>query len=146
MASHHASQPAALLGDGQMAAELELFLDVGQLGPQPFRDGDAPQPEAPASPLPADVREAQEVERLRFAGTPRLACPGGVAPELDQPGLVGMQFQTELGESLAKVVQEQPGVIRMLEPPCGAPTSVSDQFPSSMTPALTHLRIRRRIR
>ena len=38
--------------------------------------------------------------------TPRAArCSGGIAPELDQPGLVGMQLQPELREPLTKIVR-----------------------------------------
>ena len=56
-----------------MPASPELGLDLAQLRPHPFRDRDAPQPEPPAPGLRADVREAQEVERLRLAQTPRRA-------------------------------------------------------------------------
>ncbi len=36
-------------------------------------------------------------------------------PELDQPGLVGVQLQTELRESLTKVGKEPPRVLLVLE-------------------------------
>ena len=60
-------------------------------------------------PLPlvrADVREAQEVERLRLTQPPRLPTFGRVASELDQPRLVRVQLQTELREPLAKLGEE----------------------------------------
>jgi len=57
----------------------ELVVNRFQLGPHPFRDRDPLQPEPPVPRLRADVREAQEVERLRLALT--LGCPGmGRAP------------------------------------------------------------------
>ncbi len=58
----------------------------------------------------------QKVERLRFPVAPGRTIPGGVTPELDQPGLVGMQLQTELRESLPKIDQEPLGVRFVLEP------------------------------
>ena len=51
--------------------------DLLELGPHPLRDRDPPHPEAPVPCLPADVREAEEVERLRLtpARAPvRAAC------------------------------------------------------------------------
>jgi len=70
MSSHHARQPPSLLEDGQMPASHELILHLLQLRPQPLRSGDALEPEAPVSPLPADVREAEKVERLRLGESP----------------------------------------------------------------------------
>src|ERR671910_1322357 len=93
-----------------------LVFDLGQLGPHPLRDGLTHQPEVPGLGLPADVREAQEVERLGLADASRLAVAGGEAPELDQPRLVGMQFQAELRHPLAKLSEELPSVTLMLEP------------------------------
>ena len=104
--SHHACQPPPLLRDGLMPASLELVVDLSQLRPHPLRDRDTPQPEAPVPGLPADVREAQKVERLRLAQTPRCRSLGGAPPELDQPRLVRVQLQPELREPLAKLGQE----------------------------------------
>jgi hypothetical protein len=41
--------------------------------------------------------------------------PGGVSPELDQPGFVGMQFQPELRKPLTKIGQEPLRILRILE-------------------------------
>src|SRR5919106_1587146 len=98
-----------------MPASLELVLDLLELGPQPLRDGVALEPETPVLALPADVREAQEVECLRLAEAPCRSSLDGEPPELDQPGLVGMQFQPELRESLTEVVEELLGVTQMLK-------------------------------
>ena len=76
MPAHHAGQPPSLLRDGLMPAALELVLDLRQLRPHPFRDRDTPDPEPPVLRRRADVREAQEVERLRLAQTPRLPIAG----------------------------------------------------------------------
>jgi hypothetical protein len=84
MSSHYAGQPSALLGDGQMPASLELVFDLSKFGPHPFLDRGAPKPEASAPALPADVREAQEVERFGLAESTLCPVRGGVPPELDQ--------------------------------------------------------------
>ena len=47
----------------------------------------------------------QEIERLGPAQTPRRAVPGGVPPELDQPGFVRVQRQPEIRQPLAKIGQ-----------------------------------------
>ena len=65
----------------------------------------------PALARRADVRQAQEVERLRFAQTPLASLPGRMPPELDQPGLVRVQLQPELREPLAKLRQELPRIL-----------------------------------
>ena len=62
------------------------------------------------------MREPQERERLRFALAPRCPPPGGVPPELDQPGLTGVQFQAEPREPAAQLGQEPLGVLPVLEP------------------------------
>jgi len=62
------------------------------------------------------VREAQEVERVGLAEATLRPALGGEPAELDEARLVGVQFQVELRESLAKVVKEPPCVTLMLEP------------------------------
>lgn len=115
MSSHHARQPAPLVGDGLVPAVLELVLDLLELGPQSLRDGMTPKPEAAVLALPTDVGQAQEIERLRLPEAPRCPSPSGKAPELDQSGLVGVQLQTELRKPLTEIVEELPGVTLMLE-------------------------------
>jgi hypothetical protein len=116
MSSHHARQPPSLLEDGQMPASHELILHLLQLRPQPLRSGDALEPEAPVSPLPADVREAEKVERLRLGESPFRSVLRCIAPELDQPGLLGMQLQVELRKPFTKVVEELFCITTMLGP------------------------------
>ena len=47
---------------------------------------------------------------------PGCPVPGSMPPELDQPGLVRVQFQPELREPAAELFQEPLGVIFVLEP------------------------------
>src|ERR1700682_4422607 len=99
-----------------MPAPQALVFDLSQLGPHPLRAGLALQPETPVPRLPAEVREAEKVERLGLADASGRSGPGGVPTELDEPRLVGVQLQVELRQPLAKVSEEPPSVTLMLEP------------------------------
>jgi len=59
---------------------------------------------------------SQEVKRLRLPLATGRTGSGGVAPELDEPRLVGMQLQVELRKPLSKVAEELLGVRLVLEP------------------------------
>jgi hypothetical protein len=87
-----------------------------QLRPHPFRDRDPPDPEPAVPGLRADVREAQEIERLRLTQAPGCPFRGGEPPELDQPGLARVLFQPELREPLPEPGQEPSGVLAILNP------------------------------
>ena len=69
-----------------MHAPPKLLLDLSQLASYAFADRFAPYHEAPETVLPADVREAQKVERLRlpFSSTfpVLLGKPAEVEPSL----------------------------------------------------------------
>lgn len=67
--------------------------------------------EVTLSRLSTRVGEAEEVEGWRFASA---ISPCG-ATEADEPGLVGVQFQTELREALAGGGQEGFGLVTVLE-------------------------------
>src|SRR6266542_5274856 len=98
-----------------MPASHQLGLDLAQLRLQPLRLGDALELKASVAGLPADVREAQEPERLRLAESPLLSSLGGEPAELDQARLLGGQLQVELRKPAAKLGEEPLGVITMLE-------------------------------
>src|SRR6516225_734426 len=112
----HARQPAPLLGDGPVTAPPELGFHLLQLRPHPLFDGDAPEPEAPVPGLPANMGEAQEVERLRFRQTALSPVLRRKAAELDKAGLVRMQLQAELRKPLSKILQEPLCITEVLEP------------------------------
>src|SRR5664279_3711309 len=99
-----------------MPAPLQLVIDLPQLGPHPFRLGLAPNPEPPLPPGCTDVRETEEGERLRLTQPARPTTFGRVASEFDQPCLVRVKLQTELGEPVAKRGKESVGVVTMLKP------------------------------
>lgn len=79
-----------------MAASPELLLDVRQLGHHAFASRFPPDSEIALLVLAAVTREAQEVERLRFSFPSPFSISLGPFPELDQPRLVRVQFQSEL--------------------------------------------------
>ena len=99
-----------------MPAPLQLVIDLPQLGPHPFRLGLAPNPEPPLPPGRTDVRETEKGERLRLTQPARPTTFGRVASEFDQPRLVRVKLQTELGEPVAKRGKEPVGVVTMLKP------------------------------
>src|SRR6185295_13800843 len=99
-----------LLGDGLMPTSAELGLHLAQLPPHPPSHRPPSKQETSGPRLRANVREAEEVERFRLAETMPGAVRSGGAPELEQTGLVGVQLQGELCESLAKLLEEPLGV------------------------------------
>lgn len=92
MPLHHGSQPPPLCRDRPMPSPHQDLADLFDLHPQSFRDGLAPQRETPVWSLGADVRKSEEVEGLRLPLAPLFAVVDGKAPELDQSGLLLVEF------------------------------------------------------
>ena len=65
--------------------------------------------------LPADVGEAKEVERFRFAKPLSLAGLSRIAAKLDQPGLGRMELQRKLLQPVSHHAQEALAVGLMLK-------------------------------
>src|SRR2546427_5113670 len=103
VATHHRLQPLAHFGDGFVHASLKFGFHLIQLRLQPFANR-LPQHREPsiAPLLHADVRKAQEVERLRFPFSTPLPLVDRKRTELQKPRLLGMQFQVELLHSFRK--------------------------------------------
>lgn len=79
---------------------MKLQLDLRQLVTKPLRDGLPLNLKRALSSLPADVREAQKVEGLRFAQTPLVSPLPCEAAELQQAGFLWVQLQAKLGKTL----------------------------------------------
>src|SRR6266566_76197 len=78
--SHHPSQPAPHLRDGQMHSPDEFGLDLLQLGSHLLRTRLPLQRKALSVPgLPADMREAEELERLRLTESSLLPPPNSIS-------------------------------------------------------------------
>src|SRR5208282_6756567 len=63
----HPLQPTSLFRDGRAPMPPEFLLDRTQLGAHPVAPRFSPKQKAAASGAPADMRESEEVECLRFA-------------------------------------------------------------------------------
>ena len=102
------AQPLSHRRDRVVQALPEFHLQLLELRLQPLTHRLAQHREAPVAPLlPADMREAEEAKCLWLPLTPALPIPGRERTEFDEPGLVGMQFQSKLGKSLPKVGEEK---------------------------------------
>src|SRR6516225_311445 len=107
MSRHHRTQPLANLRDGLVHSPPQLDFDFSQFRLQSLGHGLTQDREVlPVSLLGTDVREAEKVERLRFAQATLPPIEGSPRAELDQPGLVRVQLQPELGEPLTQGGQE----------------------------------------
>src|SRR5215470_10587595 len=105
-AVHHLLQVKSLLRDRPVHQPSYRLLDLPELFPQPLPNGVPQDQVASASARSADVREAEEGEGFRLAEPVCLAVALRKAPEFDDPGLLRMQLQSELLQSLSKLVQE----------------------------------------
>jgi hypothetical protein len=108
-------EPASLFGDREVHSSSHLGLDRFELGAHLLLARDPLELEPSVPVLRADMRETQELERLRLPIATRVASFGGVPSELDQPRFVRMQFQAEFREPLAEIGEESLGVLAMLE-------------------------------
>src|SRR5260370_29900307 len=104
VSTHPRLQPLAYSGDGCMHPSLKFGFPLVQLRLHPFAYR-LPQHCKPsiAPLLYADVRKAQEVERLRFPFSTPLPLVDRKRTELQQSRLLGMQFQVELPHSFGKL-------------------------------------------
>jgi len=111
VSTHHRLQPLALFGDGFVHTSLKFGLHLVQFRLQPFAYR-LPQHRKPsiAPLLYADVRKAKEVERLRFPFATPLPLVDRKRTELQQPRLLGMQFQVELPHSFREFRSELIGI------------------------------------
>lgn len=103
MAAQDRAQPFVLLGYRAVHAPLGLCPKLFQLADPSLPRGLPLDDEPSASTCRAGVREAEKVECFG----PPLAEPaspfGGELAEQDQPGLVLMKRQAELGQSLREI-------------------------------------------
>jgi hypothetical protein len=99
-----------------MLPALKLDLNGFELRGHPLCRRDSPDSKSSATPeVPAMMREPQEYEGFRFSLATPFSVSEGKPPELDQPRLVRMQFQTELHQPFLKITQESFGVSPVLK-------------------------------
>src|SRR4051794_26717942 len=94
----------------------QLRLNRTQLRHHPLFRRFAPDDEGSIAPaLPAVMRKAQEREGFRFSLATLLPVLGGKAPQLDQPRLFRIPFQTELCQPLLESFPEAFGLCPAFE-------------------------------
>src|SRR5215211_1703022 len=96
VAHEHLLQPSSLLGDGPMHAPSQLVLDLLQLRYLAVPSALLEDLEPALPGLPADVGEAKEIERFRFARHLPVAGLSRITAKLDQSGLVRVELQRKL--------------------------------------------------
>ena len=69
--------------------------------------------ETPLAAHPADVRKAQEVEGLGLAEAPLPVLLMGEPAKADQPGLVGVECETERLRAFGDLAPEARGIVRL---------------------------------
>src|SRR6516225_2301569 len=106
VALHDRLEPFARFRHRFVPTPLELLLDLLQLPSQALGDRPALQGKVPLPVLPADMREAQKVERFRLPFSPVFPILFGVPPELDLARLVRMQCQPKLPQPLPEILQK----------------------------------------
>jgi hypothetical protein len=111
VSTYDRAQPPADFRNGVMHAPFELDLDLAQLRLQPFANRLSQHREPSIAPLlPADMRKAEEIERLRFPVSALLPVSGRGRPEFQQSRFLGMQFQAKLSHSLDQFRPEPYGI------------------------------------
>jgi hypothetical protein len=115
VAAHDPLQPGSLLRDRLMPSPPQPLLDLLELRLHAVAPGLPLDEEAAGTRLAAEHGEAQEVEGLRLA-EPAPRAPGrSEAAEREQAGLVRMQRQRELPQSLTHGIPEATGIGLTLE-------------------------------
>jgi hypothetical protein len=103
-------QPGPLCGDGLMHSPPQVVLHSPESRPHALASGLPKNLELSLACLPADERETQKGERLRFAKTMLLAPCRCMAAKLDKPGLIRAWRQRKLLQPHAQFFQKPPGL------------------------------------
>ena len=90
VALHDRLEPLAGLAHGIVHTLTELLLNLPQLRPHAFADRLAPHREPPYPILPADVREAEKIERVGFPFSSAFPVLFRKSAELDPARLIGV--------------------------------------------------------
>jgi hypothetical protein len=103
VSAHDATQVGPHLADGVMQSLAKLSFHFLQLAPHTLLLGLPKHDEFALSRLVATVRKAEKVKSLGLPVTLPSSILGRKAPELDDAGLLWVQLQTELCETLAQI-------------------------------------------
>jgi hypothetical protein len=108
-------QPPPLVRYGVVHASSQLNLNLPELHTHAIATRTPVQQESPRPRRAADMREAQEIEGLRFALTTPRATGSRVRAKFDQTRLIRVQRQREFRESVLKRVKKPATVGLTLE-------------------------------
>ena len=137
--AHHRAEPAFRLVKRSMHSLAELVLDRPEPGLHAFAHRLVSELEGAAPRRPADMREVEEVERLRLAIATPAASACSMSAELDQARLFWMQRECKLRQSPPQIGEEAFGVTPRVQCTtclCWKPATVSYAERSTMTPLL----------
>ena len=113
---YHPTEPSPELWDRQVTPARQSLFDLLQLGAEPLGHCLPLDDEPSAFPFsPTDMGESQEVEGFWLAASSPLVAFDCEPAELNQPGLVGMQCQSELFHAGRKLAKEPLGIVAVLE-------------------------------
>jgi hypothetical protein len=106
VALHDRFEPCPCLRHGIVHALAELQLNLLQFGPYALADRRTPHGVRPFPVLPANVRKAQKIERLKLSFSSLLPVSFGKPPKLDPARLVRVEFQPKLPQPLPEQLQK----------------------------------------
>ena len=115
MPTHYARQPSSLFRDREVRATPEFGFHLSELRPHPSPHRLALEQEPSLPRSPANMRETEEVERLRLSKLPPAPISVRMPTELNQTGLVSVKLEMEPRETLAERLLEPLGIATMLE-------------------------------
>ena len=116
VALHNRSEPGTCLWHRIMHSQAKLLFDFLQLLAHALANSHTSHSVRPLPALPADVREAKEVEGLRFPFPSAFAIRFGIPPEFDSARLVRVKIQSELPQSFSHGLAKTIRIRSPLEP------------------------------
>ena len=131
-------EPLTRLLDWIVHALAELLFNFFQLGHHALGDRLALQGEVPVPALPADMLEAQEIERLwlTFSSLPPVWF--GKTPELDPARLIWVELQSELLQPLREIFPEAV-CVRLILKAQDEVSSAGDSHPRALSEPYVNL-------
>src|SRR5438105_4281657 len=115
VSAQHCADPLALLFQWAMHASPKFPLQFFQLRLHTLAHRLAYHREPSRPRLPANMREAEKVERFRFALPTTLPSTCCMSTELDHASLLFMQFQLKLSQSLAQFALKPLSLVSLLK-------------------------------
>jgi hypothetical protein len=112
----HSPEPSTIYVDGPIHPDAEFIFDPTDLGEHDLalRLASDDKGSVLSSPV-TEVRESEEVERLRFALAPPASVSGSKPAQLDQASFVGVQTERKASQPFLQIRQKTFRVLAVLE-------------------------------